>query len=781
MMLSSIVLGIWLQPCLADNDQTDLTRSLNSMIAVKQGEVYGGGKGVLLRNINDGLDASKKVVPGSFLTNDIVAASIAYPSGNPMCPNNGWTGYNQQGACSDDVWGNPIVLAVVGSKMGALFNNFDSIQDSTWGWGVFYGSDANSADQRCLYIDQNKGWNCPSYWIDQNGQSSWDPTKTGAGGFDWGNPGSQGGGGGGAGCHFNPGGHAIDQWDSSGTNLVEDSNCQCNYDLKGNGWQDWVEEWINHGVAKSKFSWMKWFQSKDQKAPSWALDLAACWVDNPRDMIYIQNMLWFKRFDWSNQLIPQTAWDLKDLATQRYYWGWNEVPVDRTKVNDANSWDALVIKLPAAICPGGTGGSDSVQCVDGSAQINLEDQLAWYENANLLKPGFGNINNKPGSQIVFLREWQQSQNHWQRWFYCESFNYERYKVVFSAAGAKNNLNSGTCYVDRGNGPAPKPSPPPTPPPPPPAPPSPPCTGTAGLFRLQKDSSKCMDISGGKLFNGARIQIWGCNGQDQQNWKWCSDGRIVSAMNDKKCLDIPGGDPSKPGALQMWDCNGQAGQYWKYDQNSMGVYPAQTGETMCLDAAGDSADQGTRVVTYSCHAGTGTGWLLGSGPAPSPPSPPPAPPAPPVGPCQGTAGKFMLNKDDSKCLDVIGGNANNGAGLQIWGCNGRANQNWKWCSDGRIVSELNENMCLDVPGGDFSKTQRLQMWNCNQDQGQYWKYDSTSMSIYPAKIGEKMCMDVENNSQSPGARVNLYNCHPGTGEAWKTGSALSNFSVDFVTV
>jgi len=63
------------------------------------------------------------------------------------------------------------------------------------------------------------------------------------------------------------------------------------------------------------------------------------------------------------------------------------------------------------------------------------------------------------------------------------------------------------------------------------PPPPPCWGQIGSFRPKRDMNKCLDIVGGNLYNGAAVQIWDCNGQKQQNWLWCSDNRIVSAIND----------------------------------------------------------------------------------------------------------------------------------------------------------------------------------------------------------------------------------------------------------
>lgn len=290
----------------------------------------------------------------------------------------------------------------------------------------------------------------------------------------------------------------------------------------------------------------------------------------------------------------------------------------------------------------------------------------------------------------------------------------------------------------------------------------PCNSNTGLFRLNKDSSKCLDVGGGKVVNGAAVQIWGCNGQQQQSFKWCSDGRIVSTVNDKMCLDVPGGDPSKPNNLEIWECNSNDGQYWGYDSNNMAIYSAKLGEKMCIDVVGGATKPGTPVNIYYCSPGTGEKWLLGN-----PPAPPPMPK-----PCTATVGLFRLAKDNTKCLDIGGGKVVNGAVVQIWNCNGQPQQNFMWCSDGRIVSAVNNKMCVDVPGGDPNKAGNLQLWECNSGGGQYWGYDSNNQGIYPSQTGEKMCMDVAAGSTKPGTVVNIWKCKPGTGEKWLTGSSPS---------
>merc|ERR1712072_1483254 len=101
----------------------------------------------------------------------------------------------------------------MGDAMYQLFENFDSIQDDSRNYGVFYPADGNSADGRCRNIPSYEGYDCPGTWITYKGDSWADSSKKGSGWYKAGNP-YAGLGGGGTGCHFDRNKKAIDQTDA---------------------------------------------------------------------------------------------------------------------------------------------------------------------------------------------------------------------------------------------------------------------------------------------------------------------------------------------------------------------------------------------------------------------------------------------------------------------------------------------------------------------------------------------------------------------------------------
>jgi hypothetical protein len=558
------------------DDQTSVTSDLNIRIARNKNvnDLYHGGKGVLIRAVNDGL-SGPLVVPATFIVNDIMPPSTMYPAdGNPMCPSpNGNSGYNQGSKCTDDPFARAQVGIVVGTAMPNLFKDFASIQDDKWGNGVFYGTDSNSVDQRCFYSEQYDGYDCPGGWVDRkSGKFAANSQKQGAGYRPAGNPIADPNAGGGAGCHFSVYNNGIDQFDAynGNSNIVRSASCECNYDLSGNSWQDWVNQWIEHGQSKPGYEWMGWFDGGKKKAPNFAMDIAACWVNNPRSMIGLQNAMWSLKDNWNNLLMPQSvAFKDSDPASQRRYWGWNEVPVDASQVNSPENWDAFLIKLPAAACNKGNGQDDTIDCLPSDSLQKLEDSIDWYVSNKLLLLGAANVGKRPGSYTVFLREYYTGNKQWERQFYCAPWNSPRGKYSVSYNAISANDQYGGCFIDHGTAPPPTPAPPGK-------------IGGAPIHRYS-DDKKCIDIPQGSLNNGNRLQLWDCNGiRQNQNWEYMSN-TLRAGVSYSKCMDF---DDMKEGTqVQLYDCdpNRAKQQYVEYSSHWYNSYPYsyRTKNGLCL--------------------------------------------------------------------------------------------------------------------------------------------------------------------------------------------------------
>jgi len=58
-------------------------------------------------------------------------------------------------------------------------------------------------------------------------------------------------------------------------------------------------------------------------------------------------------------------------------------------------------------------------------------------------------------------------------------------------------------------------------------------------------------------------------------------------------------------------------------------------------------------------------------------------------------------------------------VQLWDCNGGANQVWRPQADGTLRNPLS-NKCLDAPGRSSADGTPLQIWDCNGGTNQQWR-------------------------------------------------------------
>lgn len=333
---------------------------------------------------------------------------------------------------------------------------------------MFYATDSNSVDFRCRWLNDYQIYDCPpdAYgrfgggYIGSDGIWIADDTKTGTGTFPAGNPEVDDSNGGGTGCHFDKGAAMVlDQTDaiaSDGSNLVQDSHCQCNYGFAGD-WGDWVQRWIDLATPKPNLNDNEnWLGAGGFLAPFRAIDEVACWVNNLRDMIDLQNNIWWKRWYWASQVAPETNWQANDANTQWAYWGWNEIPMNLDALTPAGNHQAVFIHLPTSICGNG-GGDDSVWCLGAGHQQALEYDLDNWVNGpegfGYLVPGYDNMANRPGSYVVFVREWYDMDNdRWRKYFFCENWQgpMGKYKIVSWTMGTNGAGDPGACYIDFGS-------------------------------------------------------------------------------------------------------------------------------------------------------------------------------------------------------------------------------------------------------------------------------------------------------------------------------------------
>ena len=112
-------------------------------------------------------------------------------------------------------------------------------------------------------------------------------------------------------------------------------------------------------------------------------------------------------------------------------------------------------------------------------------------------------------------------------------------------------------------------------------------------------------------------------------------------------------------------------------------------------------------------------------------------------------KRIVGAQSGRCLDVPGASQSNGTRVQLYDCNGQANQAWTLTSDGQLT--VYGSMCLDAAGSGNGSA--VQIYSCNRQANQRWSVTSSG-TISGAQSGR--CLDVWGTGN--GQQVQLYDCH-----------------------
>ncbi|MFD8600452.1 ricin-type beta-trefoil lectin domain protein [Kitasatospora sp. NPDC059646] len=112
---------------------------------------------------------------------------------------------------------------------------------------------------------------------------------------------------------------------------------------------------------------------------------------------------------------------------------------------------------------------------------------------------------------------------------------------------------------------------------------------------------------------------------------------------------------------------------------------------CLDTLGASPADGTAAVIRTCDSTSpGQTWTWDNG--------------------------RLLHA--GLCLDVVGQATTPGSPVDLWTCNGGANQQWTPQADGTLVG-VQSGLCLDDPAASTTDGTRLVVWTCNGGANQRW--------------------------------------------------------------
>ncbi len=144
------------------------------------------------------------------------------------------------------------------------------------------------------------------------------------------------------------------------------------------------------------------------------------------------------------------------------------------------------------------------------------------------------------------------------------------------------------------------------------------------------------------------------------------------------------------------------------------------------------------------------------------------------PASGTGGTAeLVSGATGKCLDVRGKQTNPGAKVEIWTCNGGANQLWTPTAAGELrVNGATE--CLDVSGAGTAPGTPVDLWTCTGGANQKWTVKSNGTIV---GVQSGLCLDVAGGGTSNGTGIDISTCTGQSNQQWSGLAVTSTASYE----
>ncbi|BCJ46618.1 poly(ethylene terephthalate) hydrolase family protein [Actinoplanes ianthinogenes] len=110
---------------------------------------------------------------------------------------------------------------------------------------------------------------------------------------------------------------------------------------------------------------------------------------------------------------------------------------------------------------------------------------------------------------------------------------------------------------------------------------------------------------------------------------------------------------------------------------------------------------------------------------------------------------ILGTQSGRCVDVPGATHNNGTRVQLYDCNGQANQQWTYTSSKQLT--VYGTVCLDAAGSGNGSA--VQIYSCNGQANQQWNVNANG-TITGVQSGR--CLDVWGTGN--GQQIQIYDCN-----------------------
>ncbi|MEV5718564.1 ricin-type beta-trefoil lectin domain protein [Amycolatopsis mediterranei] len=121
---------------------------------------------------------------------------------------------------------------------------------------------------------------------------------------------------------------------------------------------------------------------------------------------------------------------------------------------------------------------------------------------------------------------------------------------------------------------------------------------------------------------------------------------------------------------------------------------------------------------------------------------------------------VVGAGSGRCLDVPNASQTAGTQVELWDCNGGANQQWTSTAAGEL--RVYGSSCLDASGQGTTSGTKAIIWTCTGGANQKWTLKSDG-TIVGTPSG--LCLDAIGNGTGNGTLIDLATCTGGSNQKW----------------
>ena len=123
---------------------------------------------------------------------------------------------------------------------------------------------------------------------------------------------------------------------------------------------------------------------------------------------------------------------------------------------------------------------------------------------------------------------------------------------------------------------------------------------------------------------------------------------------------------------------------------------------------------------------------------------------------------LVGGQSGRCIDDPNSSTTNGTQMQLFDCNGNANQRWTYTGSKQFT--LFGNKCLDASGRGTTNGTPVIIWDCNGQTNQQWNVNSNG-TITGVQSG--LCLDATGAVTANGTKIIIWSCNGGSNQQWST--------------